>query len=278
MPRSLDRGCRRSRADPDAVNAAHVRRRAVPIGASRARPRRPAQRTITNDNGNRFDVADRAEEVARRELRRLRRSRGRVGRREHQVGLARDVVQLLHRVTGRSTRRRPPRSLRGPRRSRCSGGTRSSRGRPARRHPVYPRRSTSLVRISRLGTRALPPRRPNDTKPSTRRPDLAGAADVGAAPATAEHRCRRSRPTADHVGDEHDFLHRHVDALREAARQGRHRGERGFGPGVRVAGGLGAAHRRPVGVAGAHMFPDAAITPRSRSRSTSARAQRRRTA
>src|SRR5207244_12320780 len=46
------------------------------------------------------DVADRSEEVARGELGRLVDLARRVGRCEHQVGLDRDLVQLLHGVAG----------------------------------------------------------------------------------------------------------------------------------------------------------------------------------
>ena len=66
------------------------------------------------------DAVDRAEELARRELRRRVDLARRVRRREHQVGLARDVVQLLHRVL-REVRGDRPRSPRAPRRSPCSG-------------------------------------------------------------------------------------------------------------------------------------------------------------
>ena len=68
-----------------------------------------------------LDAVDRAEEVAGRELRRRVDLARRVRRREHQVGLARDVVQLLHRVRGEVRGDRLLDRARALRRSRCSG-------------------------------------------------------------------------------------------------------------------------------------------------------------
>jgi hypothetical protein len=81
------------------------------------------------------------------------------------------------------------------------------------------------------------------------RPDLARAADVGAAPRAAVTRLGE-RCDSDHVGDEDDLLHRDVDAVGEPRRQRREDRERGLGAHVRVARRLAAPHGRPVGITG----------------------------
>ena len=104
---------------------------------------------------------------------------------------------------------------------------------------------------SRLGTRALPPRSPKDTKPS-----FVGQISR-VRPMLAPRRAPRkpvcwNRAGRAHVGAEHGLLHR--DRSTRWGRPVQQRGdggERGLGAGVRVPGRLGAAHRRAVGVAGA---------------------------
>src|SRR4030081_2975055 len=93
----------------------------------------------------------------------------------------------------------------------------------------------------RLGTRAFPPRSPNDTKPSahgqiSRVRPTAGPDRRPRKPGRAERPPAREAGTGEpaggpHAGDEHDLLHGDVDALPPARRHPRERGEGGLRPG-----------------------------------------------
>ena len=199
-----------------------------------------------------FDGVERAEEPARLELRRLVDLARRVGGREHHVGLARDVVELLHRVA---------REVLGDGR-RDRGQLAVGRGVLVERGPVPARERVGgdAVGDDELGDgleardAGLAATQAERHEPVERGPDLARATDVRAPPSAAVVRLGVVRD-GHHVRDEHDFLHRHVDALRDAGPERGERRERGFATGVRVGGGLGAAHGRAVGVAGGEHVP-----------------------
>ena len=197
-----------------------------------------------------LDVADRAEEVARRELRRRVDLARRVRRREHQVGLARDVVQLLHRVRG---------EVRGDRRPRSRASSSSvavfwlNVGPVAARRQRRRRRRASSS-SSRLGTRALPPRSPNDTKPS--RVGQISRVRPMFAPRREPRNpvCGKRAGVAMFATSTTSCIETSTRCGAPVAQRGQ-RGERGLRPGVRVRRRLGAAHRRAVGVAGAVHVP-----------------------
>ena len=128
--------------------------------------------------------------------------------------------------------------------------------------PGVPASETSLVRISRLGIRALPPRRPNDTKPSSVgqisrvRPMLAPRrlprAPVSAKPATATMFATSTTSCIDTSTRCGKPVASAVIAANAAS-----------GPECAYAVGsvhrIGARSGSPV----VYMFPDAAIAPRS---------------
>ena len=99
-----------------------------------------------------------------------------------------------------------------------------------------------------------------------RRPDLAGPPDVRAPSRAAEPGLREPRRRR-HVRDEHDLLHRHVDALRPTPLHSAvSAANAASGPVCAYAVGsvqrTGARSGSPV----QYMFPVAAITPRSEAR------------
>ncbi len=100
------------------------------------------------------------EELAGRELGGRVQLAGRVHRGEHEVGLARVLVELRGACGGRTIRRRPAAPRRRPRR------TRRATSHVVQSRSVSTGSSTSRAIVSSDGMRALPPRKPNETQPS----------------------------------------------------------------------------------------------------------------
>ena len=190
-------------------------------------------------SGKAVDVADRSEEVARRELCRLVDLTWRVGRRQHQVRLAGDVVELLHRV---------PCEVRADRFFELLQLV-VGRGVHVPRVPIALGQLGELSDQLEARDAGLAAAQAERHEPVDRGPDLACAADVGAAAMTAEPGSRESGRHR-HARADDDLLHRHVDLLGDSGPQRRQRRERRFGPTVRVPRGLGATNGGAVGIAG----------------------------
>ena len=173
----------------------------------------------------------------------------RVARGEHQVGLARDVVELLHRVTG-EVRGRPSASIAA--RSSSVAVSCENVVPVAVRERVASRPSSATRRVSVVEARdaRLAAAEAERHPPVEGRPDLARATDVGAPPPAAVLRLReagRRRPcsttSTTSCIDTSTCWGRPVASAVSAANAT-------SGPTWRVAGRLGAAHRRAVGIAG----------------------------
>ena len=129
---------RRVRAD-QARRPGRRRRGRGPVGRDR-RDRAVGVAGLHERRREALDVAERREEAPGGELRARQDLRGRVRRRQHQVGVARDVVELLHRATGEVLGDRAPRWRAALPRRRCSATTSTSPGPRARRRRRRPRR------------------------------------------------------------------------------------------------------------------------------------------
>ena len=207
--------------------ATRARPRATPLAGFTGRDLVAGGRdAITNDCGKRCDVADRTEEVARRELRRLVDLARRVGRREHQVGLA-------------------PRCRTAP--ASCGAtkysATAVSIAARSSSVAVFWLKSFQSRFDERVGVDAVAgDELGEDLEARARGPCRRAARTTRSRRASARSRaCGRCWRRAGcraagvgeaagrgHVGDEHDLLHREVDALGEPARERGHRRERGL--------------------------------------------------
>ena len=191
-------------------------------------------------------VAVGTEEAAGRELPARVQLAWRVGRGEHQVGVAGDLVELGHRARREVAR---DRCLDGP--QLVVGDGVVVVGRPVARaqggvaEPGVLQQAGDQLEVRDPRLAAPQPERHEAVGAG---PDLACAAHSGARSPAPEPGAGEAAGRT-HAGHEDDLLHRDVDALRPARCHPGERGEGRLGPGVRVRGRLGATHRWPIGVA-----------------------------
>ena len=196
----------------------------------------------------RGDVAERDEEPPRPELRALDQLRRRIGRGQHEVGGAGQLVELRHGVPGEVLG-----DGRGDGVELVGAELVVVVGRPVA--PGQCRRVDAVLfdeardRLH-VGHPGLAATEPEGHEAVEARPDLAGDADVGPG-ASAAVLGPREAPDVAHGGDHHDLLGGDVDHLRPARGECGQRGHGRLRPGVAPGRGLGAAHGRPVGIAGA---------------------------
>ena len=142
-----------------------------------------------------LDVVERHEEATGLELHAGEDLPRRVGRGEHEVRLARVLVELAHRVPGEVLGDRLARPRAAPPRRRCWGST-SLQSCASSADASMPSAATSFVIISSVGMRALPAPQPERDPTVGRRPDLAGPLALRAEPT-----CRVSRSSAKPAGN-----------------------------------------------------------------------------